>query len=91
MTDRLHVYVQGRVQGVGFRYATYAEALELGLAGWVRNLPDGCVEAEFEGPRERLELMLDWCRRGPRMARVSGVEGRWEAGDPLYQGFRLRG
>lgn len=71
---RVRVLVRGSVQGVGFRYATVSRASSLGLGGWVRNRPDGIVEAVFEGPRERVESMVDWCRRGPSGARVEGVE-----------------
>lgn len=91
MTHRLHVLIEGMVQGVGFRFSTEREAVSRGLAGWVRNLPDGRVEAEFEGPRPVLEEMLEWCRRGPRIADVANVEARWESGEPKYTGFRLRG
>lgn len=90
MIDRLHVYIRGRVQGVGFRYATESQARALGLAGWVRNLPDGRVEAEFEGPREALESMLAWCGHGPAMAGVHDVEARWEQGEPRHAYFQLR-
>jgi acylphosphatase len=91
MTDRVYVCISGRVQGVGFRYATREEALSLGLAGWVRNLPDGRVEAEFEGPKEVLEQMVAWCHSGPRLARVTHVETEWDTGDPKYQAFHYRG
>lgn len=90
MTDRLHVFVAGRVQGVGFRYSTQERARSLGLCGWVRNLPDGRVEAEFEGPRPALEEMLEWCRHGPRFAAVEQAEAVWEQGEPKYRGFACR-
>ena len=57
MTRRIHVIVHGRVQGVGFRWATGAEARRLGLDGWVRNRDDGTVEAEIQGPPENVERM----------------------------------
>lgn len=66
--------VSGRVQGVGFRYATLARARSLGLGGWVRNLPDGSVEAVFEGEPKRVESMVEWCRRGPSGSVVLAVE-----------------
>lgn len=91
MTDRLHVFVEGRVQGVGFRYATYQRALSCGLTGWVRNLPDGRLEAEFEGPRPVLEDILTWMQMGPRAANVTRVETSWEMGEPKNQSFLLRG
>jgi acylphosphatase len=76
---RVHVIVRGRVQGVGFRYSMIARARSLGVGGWVRNRSDGSVEAVFEGPAERVESMVDWCRRGPSGARVDSVEEAAEA------------
>lgn len=90
MTSRLHVLISGRVQGVGFRYATYHEAVARGLNGWVRNLPDSRVEALFEGPKEVLDHMLEWCRHGPRFADVTSVDHTWSEGDPGYGEFQLR-
>lgn len=89
MSARARVVVRGAVQGVGFRASTRARAVSLGLAGWVRNRGDGAVEAVFEGERDRVESMLDWCRRGPAGARVDGVEESWEqpSGDG---GFSVR-
>lgn len=75
--------VSGRVQGVGFRYATFSEAQRLGVAGSVRNLPDGRVEAVFEGPPDIVEAALAFVRVGPPMASVSGVDADEEA----LQGF----
>ena len=71
---RVRVLVRGRVQGVFFRAETRARAESLGLSGSVRNLPDGSVEAVFEGNPERVESMVEWCRRGPAGASVEGVE-----------------
>jgi len=68
-----HVIIEGRVQGVAFRWATRDKALELGVRGWVRNRIDGSVEAHCEGPESALEPMLAWLHEGPRMARVTGV------------------
>lgn len=69
-----HVLVSGRVQGVGFRWHARAQAQELGLAGWVVNLPDGRVEAWVEGEPRAVEAMLAWLARGPSAARVTSVE-----------------
>ena len=69
-----HVYVSGRVQGVFYRVKTRDKATELGLRGWVRNLPDGRVEALFQGEKDGVEEMIRWCRTGPEMADVSDVE-----------------
>jgi acylphosphatase len=79
---RLHVFIEGRVQGVFFRAHTRDEALARGLAGWVRNLPDGRVEALFEGDQTALHSMLAWCRKGPSYAYVDQVEVNWQP----YQG-----
>lgn len=76
---RAHVFVAGRVQGVFFRHETAQHARSRGVGGWVRNLPDGRVEAVFEGPREGVERMIAWCREGPRYAAVEGVDVSWEA------------
>lgn len=70
----VHVFVSGRVQGVFYRARTKEQAERLGLTGWVQNLSDGRVEALFEGEKERVEEMIEWCREGPRGARVEGVE-----------------
>ena len=90
MSERLHVIVHGRVQGVGFRYAACGMARELALAGWVRNLPGGEVEAEFQGPREHLDAALAWCQHGPRLAHVTEVETQWLGEGPEYHGFSIR-
>jgi acylphosphatase len=62
------------VQGVGFRAATRSRAEARGVAGWVRNLPDGSVEAAFEGDPAAVEALVEFCRAGPRFARVERVE-----------------
>ncbi len=90
MTGRLRVHIQGRVQGVGFRYATSRHARRMGLSGWVRNAADGSVEAAFEGDSETLRTMLAWCRQGPVFAAVTSVDAQWESGAPLYDGFHIR-
>ena len=71
---RVRVVVAGEVQGVGFRWYCRENALGLGLTGFVRNLPDGRVEAAFEGDPAAVDAMVDWCRRGPRGARVVSAE-----------------
>jgi acylphosphatase len=74
---RAHLHVSGRVQGVGYRFSAIDEARRLGLRGWVRNLPDGRVEAEAEGERTEVEALVAWCRRGPPAAQVDDVEVEW--------------
>jgi acylphosphatase len=66
--------VSGRVQGVGFRYSCARAAIAAGVAGWVRNLPDGAVEAAFEGEEHAVDAMTDWMRSGPRWAHVTSVD-----------------
>lgn len=73
---RKHVIVRGTVQGVGFRYWTRAEALRLGVTGWVRNRLDGTVEVEVEGTAEAVEAMLRWLSSGPTSARVEGLDAK---------------
>jgi acylphosphatase len=86
---RAVVHVSGRVQGVFFRGDTRERARSRGVAGWVRNVPDGTVEAAFEGPREAVESMIAWCRRGPSGAEVDNVEVSWE--EPRgEEGFSVR-
>jgi acylphosphatase len=75
---RARVVIRGRVQGVFFRAETRDRARSLGVRGWVRNVPDGTVEAVFEGERERIESLLTWCRRGPALAHIDDVEVHWE-------------
>ncbi|MBW2295020.1 MAG: acylphosphatase [Deltaproteobacteria bacterium] len=72
---RAHGFVQGRVQGVWFRESTRQCAAELGLGGWVRNLPDGRVEAEFVGPLEAVKSARAFVEQGPLHARVDRIEG----------------
>ena len=74
---RALVVVRGSVQGVFFRAEARDRARSLGLAGWIRNARDGSVEAAFEGDAERVEAMIEWCRRGPAGARVDEVEVVW--------------
>ena len=76
---RRRVRVSGLVQGVGFRYRCAEAASAIGLAGWVRNRPDGSVEAVFEGNEAAVDSMTEWMRRGPRHARVTGIEVSDEA------------
>jgi acylphosphatase len=74
------------VQGVFFRAEARDRARSLGLRGFVRNERDGSVAAAFEGPRERVESMVEWCRRGPSGAHVEGVEVEWRTprGEPSF-------
>jgi acylphosphatase len=74
---RLDATVSGRVQGVGFRYFVLREATDLGLTGWVANTRDGSVRCVAEGPRDRLDILLDRLRAGPPAAIVDHVSEMW--------------
>ena len=87
---RRRVRVWGSVQGVFFRATCAREASRRGLAGWVRNVADGSVEAVFEGEAEAVDAMTAWCRRGPRGARVDGVEAAEEPPEGR-EGFEITG
>ncbi len=71
---RTRVLISGRVQAVFFRQGAWEQAKALGLGGWVTNLPDGRVEAVFEGPAERVDEAVAWCRQGPPWADVESIE-----------------
>lgn len=87
---RAHVFVSGRVQGVFFRYETRRHARRVGVTGWVRNLPDGRVEAIFEGEKEAVDYMIEFCRRGPPAAKVEKVEVIWEPHKGEFDSFTIR-
>ncbi len=90
MRARTRLRVSGRVQGVWYRGATQVEARKLGVDGWVRNLPDGSVEALIEGEADAVRTLVDWCRTGPSGARVAAVQESSEpVGDDLA-GFEIR-
>jgi acylphosphatase len=85
---RAHLFISGKVQGVGYRFSTQDMAVLLKLNGWVRNLRDGRVEAVFEGSKEKVEEMLLWCRQGPPAARVAEIEITYEPPEGL-NGFEM--
>jgi acylphosphatase len=86
---RAHVVVRGTVQGVFFRAEARDRARSLGLGGWIRNTSYGAVEAVFEGDDQRVESIVEWCRRGPRGAQVEDVHVTWAAPEG-EQGFAIR-
>ena len=89
MAVRKRVVVHGNVQGVFFRDSTEKEAGSRGVAGWVRNRDDGAVEAVFEGDRDAVDGMVEWCRSGPSQADVERVEADDEEPEGL-DGFSVR-
>jgi len=87
---RLHAIVEGRVQGVGFRYFTQERAVFLGLTGWVRNRWDGTVELVAEGSRADLEILLEAIRRGPRVGTTKNVKTDWQQAAGEFSSFYIR-
>ena len=89
MKKRAHLVVTGRVQGVCFRMYTCEEAERLGLAGMVRNLPDGAVEVICEGEDRAVASLLEWCRKGPPSAIVRNVEVSYSQTTGEFNGFAI--
>ncbi|MBI5026018.1 MAG: acylphosphatase [Nitrospirae bacterium] len=87
---RAHLLINGDVQGVFFRANTRNKAHSLGLSGWVRNLPDGRVEAVFEGSKVIVEEAVKWCHKGPTGARVTDVDVRWLEYKGEFRSFDIR-
>ncbi len=89
-TKRAHLLIDGRVQGVGFRYSASIEADARGLRGWVRNLTDGRVELVAQGSEPAVESLIAWCREGPRFSWVRQVDVAWETAEDEPPGFSVR-
>jgi len=90
MKVRARVFVSGRVQGVFFRSETRREARKRGVKGWIRNMPDGRVEAVFEGEEDNVKEVIRFCKRGPPGARVTGVDVVWESYTGEFRDFEIR-
>lgn len=88
---RIHLVVRGRVTGVYFRASAQREARQLGLTGWVKNRPDGCVEVVAEGEEAQVKDFLAWSQAGPATARVERVETRWQSYTGEFSDFRIAG
>ena len=86
---RVHLLIEGRVQGVFFRASAQAEASRLGLTGWIRNRPDGAVEVVAEGERKKIDDLIAWCRHGPRGAEVEDVQVEWKGFSGEFETFRI--
>ena len=87
---RAHVLVSGRVQGVFFRVETRYEATKRNVDGWVKNTHDNRVEAIFEGQKEAVEKMIEFCRKGPTGAKVTDVSVKWETYTGDFRDFKIR-
>jgi acylphosphatase len=90
MKVRAHVFVSGRVQGVFFRSETRHEAKKHGVKGWIRNVRDGRVEAVFEGEKDVVKKLIEFCKRGPPGARVTHVDVKWESYTGEFEDFQIR-
>jgi acylphosphatase len=90
MKTRAHVFVSGRVQGVFFRSETKHKAESHNVKGWIRNLPDGRVEAVFEGEEEAVKALIEFCKHGPSGARITNVDLRWENFTGEFDAFKVR-
>lgn len=89
MRSRAHVVVHGRVQGVFYRVTARREAQKRNITGWIKNLSDGHVEAIFEGNNERIIEIIDFCRIGPPLAKVTNIEVYWEKFTGSYESFKV--
>jgi acylphosphatase len=90
MKTRAHIYISGRVQGVFFRARTMERAVRLGVSGWIRNLPDGRVEAVFEGEEEPIKEIVEFCKKGPKNAVVTSFDLRKEPFANEFNDFKVR-
>jgi acylphosphatase len=90
MKTRANLIIDGRVQGVAYRYFVRDIAYYLGLTGWVKNLHDGKVEAVFEGDKEKIEEAIMKCRQGPPLALVTEIEVEWENHTGAFSDFSIR-
>ena len=89
MKVRVHVVVQGRVQGVFFRWETRRRAQNEGVTGWIRNLPDGSVEGVFEGEKVHVERVVNFCGQGPLGARVQSIQVTDKKFKDEFSDFRI--
>jgi len=90
MEVRAHIIVSGRVQGIFFRSETRHKAKKHGVKGWVRNLPDGRVEAVFEGEEKAVKELVGFCKWGPPGARVTDIVLKWEDYTGEFEDFEIR-
>ncbi len=86
---RVHIFAEGRVQGVFFRHYTVQTASAYNIKGWVRNLRDGRVEIVCEGPEGDIEKMIEWCRQGPPGSNVRKIDTAWEEYRGEFESFEI--
>lgn len=86
----VRLFISGIVQGVFFRENTRQIAQELGITGWVKNLPDGRVEIVAEGEKEKIQDLIEWAKVGPQFAKVEKVETFWEEFQNEFNSFEIK-
>lgn len=84
-----HLFISGFVQGVGFRHLIRSKANELGLRGWVKNVPDGSVEVLLQGDKSSIDEMIRLCRKGPFLSEVEEVKVEWKKLGTIYKSFEI--
>ena len=84
---RMHLIIEGRVQGVWFRESTRQQAASLGVFGWVQNRPDRTVEVVAEGPEAKVNALISWCRKGPPSAKVTRVTEQRQQWQDVFNSF----
>jgi acylphosphatase len=87
---KAHVVITGKVQGVFFRMETKQAADRYGVQGWARNKSDGSVEALFEGDKEKVASIVEWCRQGPPFAKVNNIDVDWQEYKGEFKDFKIR-
>ncbi len=90
MKRRARIFIQGRVQGVFFRQSAKIKARKIGVFGWIKNLPDGRIEAVFEGDKEKVEKMIEWSKKGTIIANVKALDIKEEKYKGEFNNFDLR-
>jgi acylphosphatase len=90
MNARVHLLISGEVQGVFFRASTRKAANELGVSGWVRNLPTGMVEVVAEGRKPLLDRLIEFCKKGPEGSKVDEVSIEWERYQGVFSAFEVK-
>lgn len=88
--SQARIFISGFVQGIGFRQFIKVNADRRKLEGWVRNLPDGQVEAVFQGSKEKIKEMISLCKKGPFLAEVESVDVVWKETKEEFEGFEIR-
>lgn len=90
MKVRVHVWISGEVQGVFFRSSVRSQAILREVKGWIRNLPDGRVEAVFEGHKNNIDEIVEYCNKGPDVSRVDRIEVKEEKPTGRFADFQIR-